>query len=115
MSAFGVKRISRIEGVRFAFDPKRIRRTSATAAWSSNQCLMNGYLNAVFPLRNRRPHRRHLFVLRLRPRRVARLCREKNSTHSPDFVDCFNPWSNIVAHRDAAPIRYWTIMGVYIT
>src|SRR5262245_50026819 len=35
--------------------------------------------------------------------------------YSPDFVDWFNPWSNIVAHRDATPIRYWIIMGVHIT
>src|SRR5262249_17161974 len=31
------------------------------------------------------------------------------------FVDWFNPWSNIVDHRDATPIRYWIIMGVHIT
>jgi hypothetical protein len=34
--------------------------------------------------------------------------------YSFDFVDWFN-WSNIVAHRDDAPIRYWIIMGVHIT
>src|SRR5262249_31492518 len=31
--------------------------------------------------------------------------------YSPDFVDWFNPWSNIVAHRDATPIWYWILMG----
>ena len=39
----------------------------------------------------------------------------KTRPYSPDFLDWFNPWSNIVAHREATPIRYWIIMGVHIT
>src|SRR5262245_54738467 len=74
------------------------------------QCLMNGCLNAVFPL----------IVARIVAIYLCFDCgrdvwhgfvERKIRPYSPDFVDWFNPWLNIVAHRDATPIRYWIIMG----
>jgi hypothetical protein len=33
--------------------------------------------------------------------------------HSSDFLDLVFDWSNYVAHRDAAPVRYWMTVTLH--
>jgi hypothetical protein len=38
----------------------------------------------------------------------------KIAPFSPDFLDWFNPWSNIIAHRDVSPVSYWAHISVHM-
>ncbi len=38
----------------------------------------------------------------------------KIAPFSPDFLDWFNPWSNIIAQRDVSPASYWAHISVHV-
>jgi hypothetical protein len=42
------------------------------------------------------------------------LVERKIRPFNPDFLNWLNPWANLVADRDAAPVRYWIQIGIRI-
>ena len=42
------------------------------------------------------------------------LVERKVAYRSADFINLFIDWSKYVVHRDAAPFRYWTGIGLQI-